>query len=362
MLGQLARLVLLVVVGFLVPSVANAELVVKANVELEERWRWEPVEAVLTQLAASLNQDLRNYGEVSVSLARCGEATVSNTRRRKKAPKITICTELVEQILAHTDERFSDEYMGPLAITQLSFILTHELSHALVDLLGLPAGAADEGAIDQIVFLLSEDAGTLLPEVASFWATQGQQPALAGYAAKHGFDSAGPRFEHMLCWAYGADSLARAGLLAHVPKSLRERCVAEADASTHSWRPPLSPHLAPHVGTLANRRSATGVWSFSEHMVGTDNSYRCTASGALTLWEGLYGTMQLQETCAQEGKPSTTSDDPSAVHAIEATARGFNFMVGDHCRYTAHYEDASRLTVRGEVQCRNGSGTFFGTR
>lgn len=361
MLRSPIRIVALALLCLMLPMTVSAELVLQPNMELENRWKWTPVEEMLTGLVSVLNQRTRNIPTVSVVLDTCGKAKASYTPATStNAPRITICTELVEHILDNVKERFSDDYMGPIAVTQISFLLTHEFSHALVNLLELSVSAKDHDSIDQLSFVLMEDAGTMIPYVASFWATQRTKSPLKGYAKTHQLNE--KRMANMLCLAYGADPMVRYALALLLPQSKRPRCEDAAAEVARTWKEQLGEHLHANAGTVQSRRSATGVWTISEHLVGTKGSYRCPTTGTFTLIEGVYGTAVQKGACLTVGQEPKNGDSTNAVHAIKSTEDGFTFKIGDHCFYTARYEDASRLSVRGDVRCSTGAGTFFGMR
>lgn len=352
----------LMVVCFTAPMSASAEMTFHPNPEHAGHSGWMAVETIFSDLITRLNSEIRNYPNVPVELKSCNAVNAYYMPKRGDGPYIVFCKELVEFIYSSAQRSHNNPQAQALsASSQITFILTHELGHALIDLLELPITGREEDAVDQLASVILEDSPEMTSYASAFWATQSQgRHSREQYAGEHGLNE--QRYYNILCWAYGADPLIRFEIGRKVPANRRGRCENEALSMTRAWKRILGEHLSPTIGTLANRRNLSGTWRFAEQLASADGNQRCTASGTLKLQENLAGTMAHEGNCIIKGGDPSPNNINTPIEGVTRTDDGFTFRVGSNCFYTAQYEDVTRFSVRGEVRCGEATGSFFATR
>jgi hypothetical protein len=138
----------------------------------------------------------------------------------------------------------------------MTFVLYHELSHGLVDVLDIPVVASPEETADSLasVFAIaSTHGGQVVPLSAAALdealAKKQRIPTLADYADDHGFSR--QRAYNALCLVYGSDpgryaKIVSSGLL---PERRADICRFEYQEGLRSWRRLLSAYLT-HTGGL----------------------------------------------------------------------------------------------------------------
>lgn len=367
MVKHITSVLTLALICVIAPLNASAELVFAKNPALQQKQDldWSALEDATALLIPLLNGTIRDYPTVTVSLQDCGQANAFYMRDEQNTPHIVLCTELFNSISGQLRQKYDNpNELGFVFVSQLLFILTHELGHALIDVLKLPTTGREEDAVDQLGAILLESAPYMTVLAASYWST--------GFSASHDVSQfAGPhglneqRFFNMLCWAYGADPMVRHEIAPYLPPNRQQQCSRETDQMTRAWKQLLGAKLDSAVGTLKNRRSPSGTWRFVEHFVSEDAKNRCTASGTLFLIEGLSGTFEQQGTCVTDGIGPRDNNGTSAVKYIKSDDAEFTFETSNDnvtCTYVARYEDPSRLSVRGKVNCNGFKGAFFAVR
>lgn len=131
----------------------------------------------------------------------------------------------------------------------LVFILLHELGHAMIHELGLPAVGREEDAADEFATLISGaalgDGGRQSALVAAQWFRLMGHSQLKlsdmPFWDEHSLDS--QRFFNILCLIYGADSQATSNIITPLVPYTRLRTAAERHAQkAANWKRLLSPH------------------------------------------------------------------------------------------------------------------------
>lgn len=203
---------------------------------------------VLEGIARGLNEWIALPADVTLVMAECGGDP--NAFYDPETRTITLCFEVIE----HLDAVFGSEGATPeehetMVLDAATFLIYHEVGHALVDLLGVPVTGREEDAVDALATLMLAD-GSEEGAVAAINGAIGLQDDSApldesALAATH---SLGPvRLANVLCWVYGQDPqvfgyLVRDG---HLPAERAEGCAYEFAQLADSWGRLLEPALKP---------------------------------------------------------------------------------------------------------------------
>lgn len=166
--------------------------------------------------------------------------------------RIRLCVELVDDLHQFWSAEAADSLIPPEDVDDaidgaLRFTLYHEVGHALVDLLDLPAVGREEDAADQIATLLLDDgteAGAQAAlDGAEAYYEEPPNPDSAAYWDEHGLGA--QRFYNVACLVYGRDPEARADLVGedYLPKERADVCEEEYARSVAGWRRLLEPYL-----------------------------------------------------------------------------------------------------------------------
>jgi hypothetical protein len=156
----------------------------------------------------------------------CGEANAFYARDEKV---IVICYELVNLIVQQADKakepgsrrKLPEESRALLALGAVTFITSHEIGHALIDILDLPVTGREEDVADQIAtFLTLHDLKDEDEHELALWTVVGgswffdmlnKQRGYSSLADEHSLD--GQRVYNVACWAYGSDPRRYAALV-----------------------------------------------------------------------------------------------------------------------------------------------------
>jgi hypothetical protein len=198
----------------------------------------------LERTAADLNGWLAPPTPITLAFAPCGEA---NAFYDAPARRVTLCWELLDALGQVFGDRETPEARERAILGAASFLLYHELGHALIDVLDLPALGREEDSADQLATYILAD-GT----------EEGERAAMDGAVALGRFDadfsdmafadehSLGvQRFYNVACWVYGRDPERHARFLdaGTLPEERAERCPGEYDALVRSWDRLLAPYV-----------------------------------------------------------------------------------------------------------------------
>lgn len=225
--------------------VQSPDLVALAHQIRNERW--------LDEVVADLNRQFRLPHDIDINTAECGD---SNAFFEPGANSITLCYELVaelQQQAATTDWPASerDDYVSGV----LSFVLLHELGHALVHVLSLPVTGREEDVADQLAVasLLGEPSDrsgqdfahsvAQIGHVASWFQLNARgEYDMEALADSHALDE--QRFYNVMCWLYGAQPAAFADMVkdGQLPAERAEGCADEYRQILDSWDTLLAPH------------------------------------------------------------------------------------------------------------------------
>lgn len=192
----------------------------------------------MRKLADGLNESLALPVALGLRYAECGEA---NAYYDPGAREVSICFELIEQLAEDFGAQFDDDdELADAVGGAYVFIVLHEVGHALVDVLDLPITGREEDAVDQLSswLLIGEEAGNtaVLDAAASFsLASEKYDLAEGDFADTHSLDQ--QRYFNMVCWVYGSDPDAHAGLIADagLPETRADGCAEEYARLDRSW-------------------------------------------------------------------------------------------------------------------------------
>ena len=315
-------------------------------------------EEFYASLAPGLNSLFALPEKVELTSASCGEA---NAFFDPQELRVIFCSELLEGIGSGAAEASSDEAVQALIIAaQALFILQHEIGHALIHVLDLPALGQEEDVADQLSALLMTNEPILAMWAADLWRTLsgvsgGQQMDARAFADTHDLDE--QRYYNLMCWAYGADPLVRAYIVVEsgLPPERSQSCQQEYAQMSSSWERLLSPHLkdpAMFAEEFSPKRNTSGYWRFVESMEDATGEVRCTASGTMGLWqvgEDLTGEVRQEGLCVAYGTPSDNAAE-AGIESGAVTGSTVTFTVAG-CAYTGRLQNAGATTVDGTVTC-----------
>jgi hypothetical protein len=347
--------------GFICAAPASAQFTPAGHAQ-ESEFN-ELLDTVYNGLSSELNRALRVPRPINLSSGECG---VPNAffipAQPEQADAIVLCTELLRAIAGDIARRNLGETLGLYAFTsQTLFILMHEVGHALVQVLDLPAVGQEEDAADQLATLFMVNEPMLAMWAAEFFGSglASRQTAGSGFADAHDF---GPqRYFNILCWTFGADPDTRAYIVgaSRLPPERTATCAAEFSRMRGAWERLLEPHLEDPSAfdELDSVRNASGHWRFTETIESDELSIRCTASGTLALWQyssDLAGTMRQEGTCLVQNVPTDNSGE-GLISSGEVADGEITFLT-ENCTYSGAYEDDEMMAMEGTVSCEVGEG------
>ncbi len=207
-------------------------------------------------LVQQLNESLLLPQNVNVMFADCGVANAffipsafdANGIAPNVAGDIVMCHELT----ALFANFFGNNEQAFLAST---FVLMHELGHALVNVLSLPVLGIEESYVDGIAAVLLGESGLSEGSVLAGWFF-GSQPGTPFFDSHR----AGPqRLGDLACWGVGADASllsdpVTGNLAAQLFQSGRD-CVREYQQQVQGFSAVLGPSIRGGIDVLAGQNS-----------------------------------------------------------------------------------------------------------
>lgn len=210
------------------------------------------MEQGLHEAVAELFTNLFAFPEdLYVTSGECGVENAFFTRTRDGVAFVGMCYELyraVQDIFTSSQAQnsgISAEEAGASTFQTWSFVLFHELGHALIDIFDIPIVAAEEDAVDGLAtaLLVSMDLPVAAIRAATFWFLADDQETLPHELAdEHSLHT--QRFYNILCLVYGSDPSSYPSI-ADLPgmESRLARCENEWEAVNTNWGRLLEPHL-----------------------------------------------------------------------------------------------------------------------
>ena len=214
--------------------------------EVHDQFRAVLVEHKVFELVAQgLNQTIRMPRTVDIHLVDCGTVNAFYDPSRSR---IIVCYEL----LAYFVQIFkgnvaSDDQLGQAVIGATLFGFYHELGHALIHQLDLPAMGREEDSADQIATLLlmqAGDDGVGMALSGAYWFHLQQKSGNeTPFWDEHAFD--GQRYYNILCMIYGSNPTKYAGFVesGNLPSARAQRCAEEFVKIRSSFQKLIAPHL-----------------------------------------------------------------------------------------------------------------------
>ncbi len=191
---------------------------------------------LVEEISLGLNEAFALPYDVGLGMAECGDPNAFYSAKEKQ---LTICYELFAFLL-EVFENDTDRVAGAF-----TFIIFHELGHAVIDVYQLPAVGREEDAADQLATLMlikgaDDDGASALAAAEFFDRISGGQ---LNFADEHSLNE--QRVFNILCWLYGSDPgkyvrIVGSGVL---PVDRAERCPDEYKQLERSWIQLLEPHL-----------------------------------------------------------------------------------------------------------------------
>jgi hypothetical protein len=203
-------------------------------------------ERSLEEVAAELNRAFSLPHDIFMSFGECGEPNAFYDPEKRL---ITVCEELVDDLYeafraGDKGEAELDEAVG----NATTFVLFHELGHALVDAYDLPVTGREEDAVDQLSVLVLADGSdegdrTVLDAALSFSGGGEAELDETAFADEHSLDR--QRFYNIVCLLYGQNEekfapLVRDGVL---PEGRAATCGEEFARVERSWGALLAPYV-----------------------------------------------------------------------------------------------------------------------
>lgn len=190
----------------------------------------------LDKLAVVLNRFISMPASVPVVGRSCGGVNAYYAPSRRE---ITICYELLADHAAKLQRKYGrtldNARLSHVLAAELTFVLLHEVGHAVFDIHRIPVLGREEDAADAFAafVLLETNGASMLQEAPIYvplmktpWIIKTLNPA-AVYGDEHSLSE--QRLANVVCWGFGKDPQAFAGAAAAIrlPQHRAERCATE---------------------------------------------------------------------------------------------------------------------------------------
>lgn len=201
---------------------------------------------VFELVAQGLNQTIRMPKTVDIHLVDCGTINAfydpSNSR-------IIVCYELLSYFVdIFKGNVANQDQLGQAVIGATLFGFYHELGHALIHQLDLPAMGREEDSADQIATLLlmeAGDDGVAMALSGAYWFNLQSKSGKSEtpFWDEHAFD--GQRYYNILCLIYGSNPEKYKGFVesGNLPQARAQRCTEEYTKIRSSFQKLIAPHL-----------------------------------------------------------------------------------------------------------------------
>lgn len=200
---------------------------------------------IFEKIIPQLDQALRLPNDIAIKFAACDEV---NAFYNPELATITMCDEYVD-FYAELFSRFEGEDRDRAILGSLVSTFLHELGHALIHQLDLPAVGRQEDAVDQLASVILIASGDQGGELALEGALSFIAEAEAGeedttpFWDEHSLNE--QRFYNAMCLIYGSDPDGWDGLVGDddLPEERAEQCPEEYETISKSWTRLLQPYL-----------------------------------------------------------------------------------------------------------------------
>jgi Putative metallopeptidase len=187
--------------------------------------------------------------ELTIQTKECG---ISNSWYAR--PTVTLCYEYIRDLADSAPKETSEGGITPMDAVAGQFLFTasHEMGHAVFDLLDVPLWGGTEEAADQFAAYIllrigKQDASKLIEGAAYMYKQYVEHPdvtvPVTAFADIHGAPM--QRLYNLLCISYGADpdmfsNLVQRGFL---PQARAHSCRAEYDEVNFAFQKTIEPHV-----------------------------------------------------------------------------------------------------------------------
>ncbi len=201
-------------------------------------------ERIFDNVAEALNDELKMPRTIDIQMVDCNAV---NAFYDPNNNRIIVCYELITYFagmfksLAKTEDDLAVAVVGATF-----FAFFHELGHAVIHQLELPAVGREEDAADQMATLILISAGESGVEMAlngaKWFALQSDSGNQTPFWDEHAFDQ--QRFFNILCLVYGSapDKYGEIVSSGALPEPRAKRCPLEYKGINASWEKLLAPH------------------------------------------------------------------------------------------------------------------------
>jgi len=218
------------------------------NPKHQELYEWAKKSQVLEKLSDSLRA-LRLPKVLVMKFAGCDGT--SNAWYEPEDGTVTFCYEYVAEIQAGSAGSAAHGIPSDMAFEGgVVFVLLHETSHAIFDLLKVPILGREEDAADQVAAMTLLRAGEgvarrVLSGAAWMYLhdSKGRMPDDSDFADVHGLDA--QRFYNVLCMAHGSNPDSFKGMVekGYLPKDRAETCADEFRQVAYAVKQLINPNL-----------------------------------------------------------------------------------------------------------------------
>ena len=239
-----------------VPNIGKFQLVYNTATKYQGLQQRFQKSKIFEGVVAGLNQQKLNLPvEIPVIFTDCGEA---NAFYIPKKQQVIMCYELFEYMaIVFNKSGLSTEAAVQKSVSAGTFILYHEVGHALVDVLQLPITGKEEDTVDDFAAILlldsnNNEADEIVLNASLFFSAQTDTP----YWDEHSFGQ--QRFYNLVCLLYGKNPEQYGGIAQKVGlgESRAVRCPGEYEQKVLSWQRLLAPHSINDTDTPATNTSS----------------------------------------------------------------------------------------------------------
>lgn len=200
---------------------------------------------VVTDIAAEVSSVVRLPDDLTIAVGAGSDAPKFTYERRE----IELPSSFIELVRAHLAEQgYRDERLECGVAEVVAFVVTHELAHALIDVLDLPIAGREEDAADDFASIIAvgyERDERIVTATADFLrsVSTGETDDDTAFFGEHKLGL--QRVAAMDCLRYGSDPKAYAdeARSAGLSSAQLEQCATRWANSTRSWYRILAPHL-----------------------------------------------------------------------------------------------------------------------
>ncbi len=222
-------------------NIGKFKLIYDSNTKYQDLQYIFQKTGLFSLVVKDLNQlNLNLPVDIPIIFRDCGQA---NAWFNPSNHNIVMCYELFGDIFNSLSSVYStDEELITNSITTLTFILYHEVGHALTDTLDLAVTGKEEDAVDDFAaILLLQENNDQLDAIVYNASLYFKSHSDSTYWDEHSFGK--QRFVNIVCLLYGRDPQKYAAIPHKFNLGTRiKRCPGEYQQKLSSWQRLLAPH------------------------------------------------------------------------------------------------------------------------